>query len=52
MGCEIAKFERVQFYKNCYPPDKQKFVNIEGPEFNQDYSYFLVDMQSDMGNLE
>ena len=27
-------------------------MNIEGPEFSQDYSYFIVDMSQDIVDLE
>ena len=53
--CEIAKPDKIEFYKNCFPSEKNVnhlYVNIEGPEFSQDYSYFIVDMSQDIMDLE
>ena len=50
--CEIAKPELVKFYPECKPAKGVKFVNIEGPEFCQDYTYFLVHMCKEMAELE
>ena len=51
--CEIAKKDKVQFYNNCFPSNMSDlFVNIEGPEYTQDYSYFIVDMSQDIIDLE
>ena len=52
-ACEIAKAEKVSFYQSCYPSNvMDEYVNIEGPEFTQDYSYFMVDMSDDIRDLE
>lgn len=49
--CSIAKPEKVDFYSECFPPEG-KFVNIEGPEFVQDYSYFLCAISKPIRDLE
>jgi hypothetical protein len=41
--CENAVPSKVMFYKECLPYYHNKdvlYVNIEGPEFDLDYSYF------------
>jgi hypothetical protein len=46
---EIAKEEKVLFYNTCYPANPlDKYVNVEGPEFSQDYSYFIVNMSQEI----
>ena len=64
--CEIAKPDRTMVYLDVHPakndeklPEKEdekrkviKCVNIEGPEFIQDLTYFLVDMNEDIRALE
>ena len=47
----------MAFYPRCFQTgldNKQakKHVNIEGPEFDQDYSYFLCDMKKEIGQIE
>ena len=44
-------------YNECYPRqqlglDKPLFVNVEGPEYSQDYSYFVVHLQKTIAQLE
>lgn len=50
--CKNATPKKVEFYRECLPdkngsgifdawePNSEPFVNIEGPEFEQDYSFF------------
>ena len=45
----------MRFYNECLPKQGSKFykhVNIEGPEYDQDLSYFLVQMCDEMRELE
>ena len=56
-NCEQAKPERVAFYPTVFQTgtdgqQAKKFVNVEGPEFTQDYSYFLCDMKKEIGQIE
>lgn len=39
-------------YNDLYSKFKQVELLIEGPEFEQDYSYFLVDKCEDLKDLE
>lgn len=40
-SCKNATPQKVEFYKLCLPENSDEpFVNIEGPEFDQDYSFF------------
>ena len=51
--CEIAKPDLVSFYEGCFPIDQsKKYVNIEGPEFSLDFSYFMVNMCPEILSLE
>ena len=49
--CTIAKPEKVDFYSQCFPQEG-KYVNIDGPEFIQDYSYFLCAVSKPIRDLE
>ena len=45
--CQHSKVERVEFYKDVMPSlmfamKQQPYVNIEGPEYCIDYSYWLI----------
>ena len=43
----------MSFYDGCYPKDSsKKYVNIEGPEFSLDLSYFMVNMCPEILSLE
>jgi hypothetical protein len=50
-NCKLAKPEKVAFYSECFP-EEGKFVNIEGPEYIQDYSYFLCALSKPIRDLE
>ena len=45
------------FYTDCYPKNdfynqEQKHVNIEGPEFDLDFSFFLTNMSREIAAIE
>jgi len=49
LKCEKAKPWKVNQYKHCFPTSMtnfmpQKYVNIEGPEYDLDFSYFVIHM--------
>jgi len=44
--CKKATIENVRFYQEFHPSEQinTKYVNIEGPETNIDFSFFAVNM--------
>ena len=52
--CEKATYERVKFYQTFHPTElmNKKYVNIEGPDWNLDFSFFAVNMLEDFADYE